>query len=249
MKAYKSIIKDIKKNFETIEAMKADIARLDYKAEKAAAVDDIRIGTPANPENVAAYKDFCEKARQNAPEIEKIKSKIFIAEVKTRILKANARAALLNEALPVIIEACKPYEGKPYGEKTAEKIREEVKKAGYGFYFDGYHNNRINIYTLTSEGYKSHADETCGQANDESGHIADFLTADNRLQICSIYKIVPFRDKYEENPAKAAATVAKALKNYMKATKDLEKQRGELIHMMPDGIPEPEYVKDYYIYF
>lgn len=240
MKAYKSILKDIKKNFETIDAMKAEIKRLDFSYEKSEMVQSSNF-------NKTEFKKICNAANQNAGKIEELKDHIFTAEVKARILRANARAALLNEALPVIIEACKPYAGKPYGEKTKEKIREKVSSAGYGFYFDGYKNGEIVIYTLTSDGYKSHADETRGCARDESHHVDEFIK-DNKLNINKISEIIP-RDKYEENPAKAAATVAKALKNYMEATKDLEKQRGELIHMMPDGIPEPEYVKDYYIYF
>lgn len=241
MKSFKTIKQEIKKNFSNIEAMQAEIKKLDFSEEKHEAAQRCRFNSP---ELSALY----EKARQNAGKIAELSNKIFVAEVKTRILQANARAALLNEALPVIIEACKPYAGKPYGEKTAAKIKDEVKKAGFGFYFDGYHNNRINIYTLTNEGYRGW-DETTGAGRDENGQTAYFLTEDNKININSVFSIVPFADKYEENPGKAAATVAKALKNYMKATKALEKQRAELIHMMPAGIPEPDYIKEYYIHF
>jgi hypothetical protein len=108
MKSFKTIKQDIKKNYAAIEAMQAEIKKLDFSEEKREAAQRCRF-------NSAEFSALCEKARQNAGKIEELNNKIFIAEIKTRILQANARAALLNEALPVIIEACKPYAGKPYG--------------------------------------------------------------------------------------------------------------------------------------
>lgn len=64
------------------------------------------------------------------------------AEIEKRkvlggILRDNARRAFYSEAMPVILEILKKYEGKPIGEKTGEKIAEEAKeKIGHRIYFD-----------------------------------------------------------------------------------------------------------------
>ena len=74
------------------------------------------------------------------------------------------------------------------------------------------------------------------------------LTEDNKLDIhAGIIK--PWKDKYTENPTKEAAKIAKMIKSYSEATKALEEQRRVLCNTLPDGIKEPEYIKEYYIRF
>ena len=44
------------------------------------------------------------------------------------ILKNNAKIALFNEVIPIALKILKKYNGKPYGEKTRQKICDEVKE-------------------------------------------------------------------------------------------------------------------------
>lgn len=61
-----------------------------------------------------------------------IRFKIEHLTLKVNILKSNAKIALFNETAPVVLEVLKKYEGKRLGEKTNEKIRNEIKKlTGY----------------------------------------------------------------------------------------------------------------------
>ncbi len=48
--------------------------------------------------------------------------------LKISILKSNARIALMNDVIDIIITAFNKYSGKPYGEKTREKISNEIKE-------------------------------------------------------------------------------------------------------------------------
>lgn len=244
MKAYKDILKDIRKNRERIEAKTAEIMKLDFSEERRAAVHNGGIF------NNKALKEYHEAAEANADAIRKLSDEIYNAEVMQRILYANARAALIVEALPVILKACEPYNGKPYGEKTKEKIREEVKKAGFGFYFSGYKYSDIEIYKLSADGYYMNREtgEGTAAAYDEAGHIASFLTNDNKLNIANVV-IKASGDKYTDNPTQAAKKTAKAIKAYREATKEIEKQRRELCAMLPRGLKEPEYIHEYYINF
>lgn len=242
MKQYKNILNQIKKTRESITEKTNKIMQLDFKEERKQAAQN------GGYFNNKGYKELYEAAQANAGEISKLSNDIYTLEIETRILRANARTALLNEAIPVILKACEPYNGKPYGEKTKEKIREEVKKAGYSFYFDGYKESRIVVYTLDDNGYKTHADEATGAAYDEAGHIIQFLTDDNRLNISNVI-IKPYSDKYTENPKQGARKVAKAIKAYEEATKAIETQRRALCDILPDGIHSPEYIKEYTVRF
>lgn len=242
MKKLKEIKKQLEENRAGIESMTAEIMKLDYTEERIAEAQEN--GFFNNP----TLKEYHEAAKANADRIAELSNNIFIAEVATRIIQTNARVALIAEAMPVILKACEKYNGKPYGEKTADKIRAEVRAAGYGFYFEGYKNSRLVIYQLNAQGYRTHADEATAAAYDEAGNIASFLTEENKLNIKNVI-IKPYTDKYTENPTKAAAKVAKAIMKYSKATKELEKQRRELCDILPDGIKEPEYIKEYYIRF
>lgn len=49
-------------------------------------------------------------------------------QITIKILKNNAKIALFNEVLPVALEILTKYENKPYGEKTRQKINDEVKE-------------------------------------------------------------------------------------------------------------------------
>lgn len=66
--------------------------------------------------------------------------------VKIALLKSNAKFALMNDILDVVVSAFNKFSGKPYGKKTKEKISNEVKeKVNCGAYIS---SNTIYVYTL-----------------------------------------------------------------------------------------------------
>lgn len=66
--------------------------------------------------------------------------------VKIALLKSNAKLALMNDILDVVVSAFNKFSGKPYGEKTKEKISNEVKeKVNCGAYIS---RNTIYVYRL-----------------------------------------------------------------------------------------------------
>src|SRR5574344_1786958 len=78
--------------------------------------------------------------------------------ITLKILISNARIALFNEVLPVALEVLKKYAGKPYGDKTKQKISDEIKEktncwfyitSCYGLYsFDGLVDGFGNDYNI-----------------------------------------------------------------------------------------------------
>lgn len=243
MKKLTVIQKERKANFEAIETIKQEIKNLDYSEYRR---EIVQTAGHFTEESRKAYKEIKAKADANAGKIAEACEKLYTLEIKTRILAENARAALFAEAYPVIIEACKKYNGKPYGEKTREAIREEVKKHGYSFYFSGYDNGNINIFQLNENGYYSHGLEVEAIAV-ENGKYSRFLTPDNKLNIANV-DAKP-RAKYTENTTSEARKIAKAIRKYSEATKKIEEERRQLCDILPPGIAEPDYIKEYYIYF
>ena len=68
--------------------------------------------------------------------------------VKIALLKSNAKLALMNDILDVVVSAFNKFSDKPYGEKTKEKISNEVKeKVNCGAYINR-NTNTIYVYTL-----------------------------------------------------------------------------------------------------
>lgn len=123
MKKYTEILKEIEKaragikdTAATEKSFSAELFRKAYKsgneAEAAAAREAYE----------AAQKKYEAEIKHN----ENIKLKI-------EILKDNAAQAFFNEIISPVCDIWNKYEGKPHGEKTAAKIRDELK-AATGFY-------------------------------------------------------------------------------------------------------------------
>lgn len=71
-------------------------------------------------------------------------------KVKIALLKNNAKFALMNDVVDVVVDAFNKFSGKPYGEKTKEKISNEVKeKVNCGAYI---YNNIIHVYMMNYVG-------------------------------------------------------------------------------------------------
>lgn len=75
-------------------------------------------------------------------------------ELIKKIEHDNNRQMLFKTVMPHVLDILKKYNGKPYGEKTKAKIRQElIDKCGCALYlYNGYHED-ISIVPLNSNGY------------------------------------------------------------------------------------------------
>lgn len=88
-------------------------------------------------------------------EIEKSK-RLELLKVARKILKENIRQAYYAETMPKVLEVLKKYEGKPIGEKTEAKIRDELKEQGIYFsinYGGQYSSDYIHFSPLAGANY------------------------------------------------------------------------------------------------
>lgn len=133
MKKFVEILDDIKR---TSEAIKAAKARENELVESYMTVCDLR------------ERHEARKAVENEI-LENSERKKDLTLTK-KILANNAKIALFNEVLPVALEILKKYSGKPYGEKTREKIAEEIKAAtNCRFYINSrYDSHYFDVYPV-----------------------------------------------------------------------------------------------------
>lgn len=224
MKTYNEILKDIKKTYTDLKATEGKQNAL---IDKIYSAPDLKTKAATRQENDAA--------------IIKAEKKILDLKITIKLLKNNARVALFNELKPVIAESFNKYAGKPYGEKTRDKISDEIKtRTGCRCYIYAEYLNsqRIEIYTGNNDynitlGYPGNSD-------------LKFLN-DNKIQEIApdqlqIYYIK--RDYFDNIPA-TIKEMKKAYKKAVEKQKELEILCGAFNVYAVDGI-EPIY-KDKYI--
>lgn len=133
MKKFVGILDDIK---QASEAIKAAEARENELVESYMTVCDLR------------KRHEARKAVENEMLENNERKKDLV--LTRKILTNNAKIALFNEVLPVALEILKKYSGKPYGEKTREKIAEEIKAAtNCRFYINSrYDSHSFEVYPV-----------------------------------------------------------------------------------------------------
>lgn len=109
--------------------------------------------------NIVNLKERHEKRKTVEDDLIRLEEKKKDLQITVKILNSNAKIALFNEVMPIVLEVLTKYKNKPYGPKTEEKIKDEIKeKTNCSFYIStryssqSYHiiplefsNNNYNI--------------------------------------------------------------------------------------------------------
>ena len=72
-------------------------------------------------------------------EIDKLKKNAERISARGKVLTNNYNYILVETSKAALAEIMKKYDGKKHGEKTAEKIRDEMREKGFSFYFPTNH--------------------------------------------------------------------------------------------------------------
>ena len=160
----------------------------------------------ANSELVSAYNKRIKEAKTHK-EIDEIVNEGFnpaIYTLENKILKDNARRMLFAEVIEKILDIWNSYKGKPYGDKTKEKIRNQIKEAtGCWAYFRGNElslsvahdvDNALSMYF----GYRDGDIYTRGGFIDDNNKIREVAVEDVTLNYCH---------EYEHNPHELAERI------------------------------------------
>lgn len=102
--------------------------------------------------NIMDIKKRHEKMKTVENDIVKLEEKKIESQITIKILNSNAKIALYNETIPVVLEVLAKYKNKPYGPKTEQKIRDEIKeKTNCSFYIsDRYSSQEYHIIPYTA---------------------------------------------------------------------------------------------------
>ncbi len=181
MKKYIEILEEIKK---TGEAIRAAEVRENELVESYMKVCDLR--------RHEARKAVESEMNENSEYKKDL-------EITRKILKNNAKIALFNEVLPVALGILKKYNGKSYGEKTKEKIAEEVKAAtNCRFYISSrYNSHSFEVYP--ADAFGNDYNISCGTEYTNGNKKP--LLIDNKIQLVSFDEIALYyiAREYVEN--------------------------------------------------
>lgn len=126
MKKHTEILEDIKVVSEAIR---------NAEAEQKAEIDRwfALFDAPTMKESMAKKKAISAlESEEHMKKATELEATIKNGKIKVALMRNNARIALFHEALPVVLEVLKKYEGKPFGEKTRGKVFTEIwEKTGY----------------------------------------------------------------------------------------------------------------------
>ena len=95
--------------------------------------------------NIKDIKKRHEKIKNVENELLRLEEKKKDLQITIKILNSNAKIALYNEVLPIVLELLAKYKNKPYGPKTEKKIKDEIKeKTNCSFYINERYNSQLN---------------------------------------------------------------------------------------------------------
>lgn len=137
METFNEIQKEIENTYKLINKKKE---KLDQLINTYSSIKDIKEKVK---QHKAVEKDMC-----------KLNEEIKDLTISIKILNSNAKIALYSETLPIVLEVLAKYKNKPYGPKTEEKIRDEIKeKTNCSFYIsEKYSSQEYSIIPLEFSG-------------------------------------------------------------------------------------------------
>ena len=170
MKKFNEVLEEIKATHEAIRAAEANEKKLIDSYIK---LEDIK-------SRIAKKRDVESEMIENSENIKNLK-------ITMKILKNNARVALFYDVLPVALEILAKYSGKPYGEKTRQKISDEVKeKTNCRFYIDSrYGSHSFEVYPV--DGFGNDYNISCGTEYTNGNKKP--LLIDNKIQLVTFDEI------------------------------------------------------------
>ena len=205
MKKFIEILEEIKQTREAVKAAEAkEKALIDSYME----LDNI--------------KSRIEKKRAVEAEITENGETIKNCEIAIKILKNNAKIALFNEVLPVALEVLKKYNGKPYGDKTRQKISDEVQqKTNCRFYIGSrWGSHSFEVYPVG--GFGNDYNISCGTKYTDGNKKP--LLIDNKIQLISFEEIALYyiAREYVENIPERVEELKAIYKEAVAKQKELE---------------------------
>lgn len=173
--------------------------------------------------NIMDIKKRHEKMKTVENDIVKLEEKKEDLQITIKILNSNAKIALYNEVMPQVLEVLAKYKNKPYGPKTEQKIRDEIKeKTNCGFYIsDRYSSQEYHVFPL--EFSCNTYNIVCGTKYIDGKQKK--LLDDNKIQVPELNDLTIYyaSKEYIDNIPKRIKDLKKLYKKAYEKQKELEK--------------------------
>ena len=173
--------------------------------------------------NITDIKKRHEKMKTVENELLRLEEKKEDLQITIKILNSNAKIALYNEVLPVVLEVLAKYKNKPYGPRTEEKIKNEIKeKTKCGFYISKrYISQEYHIFPLEFNG--NTYDIECGTKFIDGKQ--KNLLEDNKIQVPELKDLTLYytSKEYIDNIPKRINELRKLYKKAYEKQQELEK--------------------------
>ena len=186
MLKFKEALQEVKKTSEAITAAKNNETRLVNSYMELESLVDRHDARKANEADLI----------KNTENIQRL-------ELTRKILRNNAKVALFNEVLPVALSILAKYAGKPYGDKTREKISNEIKeKTNCRFYI----SSRWSSYSFEIcpvDVFGNDYNISCGTEYTDGSQKQ--LLIDNKIQLVTFEEIALYyisREYVEDIPGR-----------------------------------------------
>lgn len=173
--------------------------------------------------NITDIKKRHEKMKTLENDIVRLEEKKKDLQITIKILNSNAKIALYNEALPVVLEVLAKYKKKPYGPKTEQKIRDEIKeKINCSFYISSrYSSQEYHIIPLEfiNNDYNIECGPKCIDGKQKK------LLIDNKIQVPELKDLTIYYSskEYIDNIPKRIKDLKRIYKKAYEKQQELEK--------------------------
>lgn len=164
-----------------------------------------------------------EKMKTVENELMTLEEKKEYLQITIKILNSNAKIALYNEALPVVLEVLAKYKNKPYGPKTEQKIRDEIKeKINCSFYISSRYSSQ-EYHIIPLEFSNNDYNIECGTKYIDGKQKK--LLEDNKIQLPGLNDLTLYYSskEYIDNIPKRIKDLKRLYKKAYEKQQELEK--------------------------
>lgn len=206
MKKFNAIIREVKKTQQNINELE----------EKAKELRKTYL-------NIMDIKERHEKMRAVENELMSLEEKKKDLQITIKILNSNAKIALYSETMPTVLKVLAKYKNKPYGPKTEQKIRDEIKeKINCSFFIsERYSSQEYHIIPLEfiNNDYNIECGTKCIDGKQKN------LLYDNKIQVPELNDLTIYYSskEYIDNIPKRIKELKKLYKKAYEKQQELEK--------------------------
>lgn len=144
-------------------------------------------------------------------EIDKIKKNAERISARGKVLTNNYNYVLVETGKNALAEILKKYDGKKHGEKTAEKIRDEMREKGFSFYFPtNYLSQAKDSININERGAYGRGLDSWTKNRAKIVDENNTVHADAVAELVSPYKFIDNIEKYLDKIERLTAETRKA---------------------------------------